>query len=210
MEGNRQKVTTVDILRTDRESGAKLLEREYKARLCAVARRLGVDETEAEALAYRTIDEAVRAIDGYTEQSALFPWLCKILVNSHAKDVRRKSNATVDFVAELPEPTAPEVQADGSQTIVEAVDAGLLRDAIDSLPADMRDAVVLRYFLDLPIARMAKILSLPIGTVKSRLYYARVALAHRLDGRLVKREVASVLVALLVGFGALAAVMRWP
>ena len=61
MEGNRQKVTTVDILRTDRESGAKLLEREYKARLCAVARRLGVDETEAEALAYRTIDEAVRA-----------------------------------------------------------------------------------------------------------------------------------------------------
>ena len=138
MEGNRQKVTTVDILRTDRESGAKLLEREYKARLCAVARRLGVDETEAEALAYRTIDEAVRAIDGYTEQSALFPWLCKILVNSHAKDVRRKSNATVDFVAELPEPTAPEVQADGSQTIVEAVYAELLRDAIDSLPADMR------------------------------------------------------------------------
>lgn len=210
MEGNRQKVTTVDILRTDRESGAKLLEREYKARLCAVARRLGVDETEAEALAYRTIDEAVRAIDGYTEQSAFFPWLCKILVNSHAKDVRRKSNATVDFVAELPEPTAPEVQADGSQTIVEAVDAGLLRDAIDSLPADMREAVVLRYFLDLPIARMAKILSLPIGTVKSRLYYARVALAQRLDGRLVKRVVTSVLVALLVGFGAWAAVRLWP
>ena len=84
MEGNRQKVTTVDILRTDRESGAKLLEREYKARLCAVARRLGVDETEAEALAYRTIDEAVRAIDGYTEQSALFPLPFALLTASKA------------------------------------------------------------------------------------------------------------------------------
>ena len=203
-------MSIVELLRADREAGAKILERDYKPRLLAVARRLGVDATEAEALAYRAIEDAVRAIDGYTEQSAFFPWLCKIMANCHSKDVRRKSHATVDFVAEPPERPADAERADGSQAIVEAVDAGLLRDAIDALPPEMREAVILRYFMDLPIVKMAKLLSLPIGTVKSRLYYARVALGRRLDGKLAKRLAMALLAVLFAGLGAWAAVKLLP
>ena len=49
--------------------------------------------------------------------------------------------------------------------VLQAVDAGILRDAVNALPPDMREAVVLRYFMDMPLVQIAKFLSLPVGTV---------------------------------------------
>ena len=88
-------MSVVEEIRNDPEKGVKRLECEYKAGLLAVARRFCPDLTDAEALVYRTFSEVVAKIDGYSEQSAFFGWMCKILVNCHAKDVRRKSNSTV-------------------------------------------------------------------------------------------------------------------
>ena len=51
--------------------------------------------------------------------------------------------------------------------IFREVDASLLRDAIAELPADMKEALMLRYFMDLPVSRVARILSAPQGTVPS-------------------------------------------
>lgn len=195
-----------DIL-ANREEGAKRLESEYKAQLYAVALRLGADPTEAEALVYRTIDEAVRSIDGYTEQSAFFAWLCKILINCHSKSVRRKSNERIHYVEALPESSEAREDA-GMDRIVQSVDAEILRDAIEALPEDMREAMILRYFMDVPLAKMAQILTVPIGTVKSRLHYARIALASRLGAKIRKSAVA--LVAMAIALSALVASVSWP
>ena len=191
----------VEELRADRENGAKRLENEYKARLMAVALRLCADRALAEALVYRTFEEVVARLDSYTEQSAFFAWMCKILVNCHAKDTRRKSNETVVFTGVLPD--APD---NGAEKVVDAVDAGILRDAIENLPPDMKEAVILRYFMDQPVAKIAQILALPIGTVKSRLHYARVLLGKRLGANLKKPAVVAAVVAALL-FAATAAVV---
>ena len=191
----------VEELRADRENGAKRLENECKARLMAVALRLCADRALAEALVYRTFEEVVARLDSYTEQSAFFAWMCKILVNCHAKDTRRKSNETVVFTSVLPD--APD---NGAEKVVDAVDAGILRDAIENLPPDMKEAVILRYFMDQPVAKIAQILALPIGTVKSRLHYARVLLGKRLGANLKKPAVVAAVVAALL-FAATAAVV---
>ena len=147
-------MTVVDEIRNDRESGAKRLEREYKAGLMVFAKRFCNDESEAEALVYRTFSEVIVGINGYTEQSAFFGWMCKILVNCHANDIRRRSNQTIVNAG-----TLPELEDDGATRVVEAIDAKILREAVESLPSEMKEAVLLRYFMDLPIIKVAQILA---------------------------------------------------
>ncbi len=183
-------MTVVDEIKTDSEAGTKRLESEYKVGLMAFARRFCHDEAEAEELVYRTFAEVVAGIDGYTEKSAFFGWMCKILSNCHTNDIRRRSNQRVVSVGEL-----PETPDDGDLRVVEEVDAALLREAIEELPAKLKEAVLLRYFADLPILQIARFLMIPAGTVHSRLHMARMALAMRLGATLKKRPVVAVVAA---------------
>ena len=173
-------MTIVEELRTDRESGARRLEAEYKAGLMSLARRFCADEGDAEELVNRTLAAVVEGIDDYLEQSAFFGWMCKILENLHAKDVRRKSSRTVAGDAEAVDGARDDEAGD---RIFREVDASLLRDAIAELPADLKDVLMLRYFMDLPVSRVARILAAPEGTVKWRLHCARMVLAAKLGAR---------------------------
>ena len=55
-----------------------------------------------------------------------------------------------------------------------------LRAAIAGLPAGFREVIVLHYLADLPVDEVARLLGVPVGTVKSRLSRARAALATQL------------------------------
>ena len=189
-------MTVAEEIKTSRETGAKRLESEYKAGLMALARCFCVDESDAEELVYRTFSNVIAGIDGYTEQSAFFGWMCKILVNCHANDVRRKSRENEVSVGDVPDSPGSDASA-----VFDSVDANILREAVEKLPAHLRETVVLHYFMDQPLAKVAKLLALPIGTVKSRLHYARVILGQRLGATLKKPM---VFAPLLLGAGLIA------
>ena len=93
----------VEEIQDDREKGAKRLESEYRAGLMTLALRLCHDSGDAAELVNRTFAEVIAGIDDYAEQSAFFGWMSKILVNIHAKDVRRKSNAEIVYPGDIPE-----------------------------------------------------------------------------------------------------------
>ena len=169
-------MTIVEELRRDRESGAKRLESEYKAGLMTLARNFCVDESDAEELVNRTFAAVVEGIDDYLEQSAFFAWMCQILKNIHALDTRRKSHGDIIYPGQVPE-IADE---DAQEEIYRNLDASLVREAIKLLPPDQRETLLLHYFMDMPVAKIAKFLSIPVGTVNSRLHYARKALATKL------------------------------
>ena len=82
-------------------------------------------------------------------------------------------------------------------------DSELVRGAIQKLSPEHREAIVLHYFLDQPIGKMAKLLMIPEGTVKFRLFAARKALAGMLSEQM-KRPVVRMLL-LFLGLGAFAA-----
>lgn len=174
----------VEELRRDRESGAKRLVCEYKAGLMSIARRFFTNESDAEELVNATFAKAVDNIDGYLEKSAFFAWLCQILNNEFRNSVKRKSNRNEICPGDVPEPE----DENARDEIYENLDATLLRTAIAELNPEQREVIVLRYFEDLPIEKIAKFLTLPAGTVRSRLFYARKALAARL-GAGVKKAV---------------------
>ena len=195
-------ISIAEEIRNDREKGAKRLESEYKEGLLVLARRFCSDESDAEALVYRTFAEVIEGIDGYTEKSAFFGWMCKILVNCHAKEVRRKSNSTIIVTGNLPDMA----DEDGAERVFASVDSSILRDAITRLPKEMKDAVILHYFMEMSLKEIAVFLTVPVGTVMSRLHYARIALARRLATQLKKPSVALMAAALLL-LGATAAMV---
>ena len=184
----RKKMDIVDQIRADRENGAICLEREYKSRLMAVAVKLCRDRTEAEALVYQAFDEAVRRIETLSKPESFYSWLCSILVNCHGMATRRKENSRVSFTDKFPEPPAE----DGMDHIVRSVDGAILHEAIDRLPPKLKETVVLRYFMDMPLQQIARFLMIPVGTVNSRLHVARTVLAMRLGAKLKKPAVVLV------------------
>ena len=195
-------MTIVEELRTNRESGAKRLEVEYKGGLMTLARRFCADEGDAEELVNRTFVAVVEGIDDYLEQSAFFGWMCQILSNIHAKDIRRKSHGIVVCPGDVPDV----IDENAEGRIFQEIDASLLHDAIENLPQEMQEAVVLHYFTGLSVQKIAKFLAIPEGTVKSRLHYARLALGAKLGANMRKPGGRAVLVALaLCGLTALGA-----
>ena len=200
----------VEELRRDRENGAKRLVEEYKTGLMTLARRFCRNPSDAEELVNRTFAAVVEGIDGFLEQSSFFTWMCQILVNLNANDNRRKANGDIVYPGELPE-VADESADDG---VYRALDAALLRDAIRTLPEDIRKTVVLHYFMEMSVKDIARFLAIPTGTVMWRLHYARKMLAVKMGVAAKKPGGKAVILALLLcgltalGAGARLAVVR--
>ena len=181
----------------DREKGAARLICEYRERLYYVAFSLCNDAAEAEDLVFRTFERVLDKVETCECEDSFYSWMCSILRNFHRLSVRRPVNRNTDPVgggAEIELLTNP-VTADG---IADTVDANILRNSIERMPPKMREVLILHYFLDQPVSQIARYLMLPMGTVLSRLHYARRALAHHLGGQLRKPAAAIVAVGILI------------
>ena len=100
-------------------------------------------------------------------------WVRRVAINL-ATDRRRRVRRRLAVLAQLDAEAAavvPPISVDGL-----AVAA-----ALATLPRRQRQVVVLHYLLDVPVGEVARQLSMPVGTVKSRLARARSALAAQLD-----------------------------
>lgn len=166
-------------IRKNEESGARRLVSEYGDRVFAAAALLCQNDHDAEELVFRTFDQAIRKIRQYEPTSSFFNWLYTIMLNFRRMDLRRKG---VDLVpvgstSDLPETPDPVVAA----LIAEAVDDSLWK-AIHGMAAPLREVVMLRYFAERPVEEIATALSVPEGTVKSRLHKAREQLYALLSG----------------------------
>ena len=182
----------VEELRRNRECGARRLEAEYKAGLMALARRFFGNETDAEEVVNGTFAKVVEHIDDYVEQSAFFGWMCQLLMSEISHRTRRKSNSVEILRGDDPDVADPDAQ----NAIFREVDHSFVRSAIEELPESDREVLLLRYFMDIPVVKMARILRQPVGTVHSRLHYARKALAAKLGIAAKKPGVKALLIAL--------------
>lgn len=191
----------------DLEKGAARLVAEYRERLCKDALSLCGDAVEAEDLAFRTFDRAIRRIDTFRGESSFYGWMKAILHNLYISSVRTKSaNGTVlgEVDGETPESSE---NPTSEERLLAASDAEVVRQAIESLSPDLKETILLHYFMDQPVAKIAKLLMVPEGTVKFRLHYARRVLAELLSKQLKRPIVRIALLAL--GLGAFAGVVSY-
>ncbi|WP_380159505.1 RNA polymerase sigma factor [Kineococcus sp. R86509] len=77
----------------------------------------------------------------------------------------------------------PRTAVSAEETVVAAEQVDELRTALGKLSARHREALVLRYWLDLPVAEVADALDVPVGTAKSTISRAQAALANLLEER---------------------------
>jgi len=174
---------------TGEESLFAALVRRYQARVVAhVARMVGSRE-DALDLAQEIFLKVFQALERYNPEYKFSTWLFRIAGNAAIDHLRKRRPRTVPL--EIPDPE--------SRTGVSAVEHespgldpyGRLRNvqrgeaiskAIAELPPEFRELITLRHFGGLSYEEIARLKNMPLGTVKNKLFRARVVLKERLVG----------------------------
>jgi RNA polymerase sigma-70 factor (ECF subfamily) len=127
----------------------------------------------AEDLVQETLAKAIAAADKFEPDTDLRVWLFRILHNTHISEVRKqqvRARAAVDLPEPVFEPD-PTLRLEVRQVL----------EALDQLPAEQRDPIVLIALEGMSYADAAKSLNIPSGTLYSRLGRGRAALRRMMD-----------------------------
>ncbi|MFD7860929.1 RNA polymerase sigma factor SigM [Streptomyces sp. NPDC059783] len=154
------------------------LVRRHRDRLWAVALRTLGDREEAADAVQDALVSAFRAAHTFRGQSAVTTWLHRITVNACLDRVRKASirrTAPVDDPERLDQLLEPHESAEAPAERQD-VQRELIA-ALGTLPAEQRAALVLVDMQGYPVAEAARMLDVPVGTVKSRCARGRVRLA---------------------------------
>ncbi len=164
-----------------------LLVIKYQRKIMRLLSRMIRDQSEIEDVAQEAFIKAYRALPQFRGDSAFYTWLYRIAINTArnwlASNKRRPSTPsafenedgeTFDETDNLTDNTTPESEL-ASRQIAETVNK-----AIEDLPEELRTAIVLREIEGMTYEDIAQSMNCPIGTVRSRIFRAREAIAVRL------------------------------
>lgn len=165
-------------LRGDQFAFKQLLKK-YHDPIFNLVYRMIHDKQQVEDLTQETFVKAFASLKYFNEEYAFSTWLYKIATNSSIDFIRKKKLNTFsidkpvameesDFSFELPDTT---YQPD--KTLMQGQRSKMIEEAIDKLPEKYRKVIILRHTEERDYAEIAKILKLPIGTVKAHIFRAR-------------------------------------
>lgn len=147
--------------------------------MATLARSMLRDPAEAQDVVEEALVRAHDAGPGFRGERGVRTWVLRIAANLCRDRLRRRKfvAGSLDGPAPMNDPSLRfDPVADWDQAIDQRVVAEQLAAAIARLPDDQREAVVLRHQLGLSYEEICGMLSVPLGTVKSRLARALVAL----------------------------------
>lgn len=133
-----------------------------------LARWLTRNDHDAEDVAQEACLRAMRFFDGF-RGGPIRPWLLTIVRNTYLTWLQKSK---IKEMAPL-EHDVESNAASPEELLIERVDGQTLRKALDALPAEYREVIVLRELEELSYKEIADIAGIPIGTVMSRLARAR-------------------------------------
>jgi RNA polymerase sigma-70 factor (ECF subfamily) len=165
----------------------ELLVLKYQRKLSRLLSRFVRDPAEVEDVTQEAFIKAYRALPGFRGDSAFYTWLYRIGINT-AKNylvaLGRRAPTTTGFdheeaegfddAEQLRDPSTPESELHGKEI------AATVNRAMDALPDDLRTAITLREIEGLSYEEIAGVMNCPIGTVRSRIFRAREAIAAEL------------------------------
>jgi RNA polymerase sigma-70 factor (ECF subfamily) len=152
---------------------AELVE-SYHARLGGYLARLVGEAAAADAL--QEVWVAVwRGLPRLVDAAAFEAWAFRIARDQAYRELRRRGPVVTGL------PPDGELPADPDEETFSPEDAAALQDALDRLPTEQRDVLGLRYLDGLSYEQIATIVGRPVGTVRSRIHYAKRALRRVLE-----------------------------
>ncbi len=163
-----------------------LLVMKYQRRIQRLIGRMVRDVDLVEDIAQETFVRAYRALHQFRGDAQFYTWLYRIAVNTAKKfllELKHDPTVSENFRAnddddetswKKVEPTTDE----GPESILAAKEiASVVNAAMDALPAELRQAVVLREIEGLSYDEIAVAMACPVGTVRSRIFRAREAIS---------------------------------
>lgn len=165
----------------------ELLVAKYHRKIIRLISRLIRDHAEVEDVAQDAFIKAYRALPQFRGESAFYTWLYRIAVNtaknylatqgrrpSSASDIDNEEAETFADADQLRDINTPESMLHTRQI------ADTVNRAMESLPEELRVAITLREIEGLSYEEIAEAMECPIGTVRSRIFRAREAIAEKL------------------------------
>ena len=165
----------------------ELLVLKYQRKLGRLLSRFVRDSAEVEDVTQEAFIKAYRALPSFRGDSAFYTWLYRIGLNT-AKNylvaLGRRAPTTTGFdneeaegfedAEQLRDSSTPESELEGKEI------AATVNHAMDALPPDLRTAITLREIEGLSYEEIASVMNCPVGTVRSRIFRARDAIAAEL------------------------------
>lgn len=172
-----------DAVRGDARAFEILMET-HESRMYAVALRMCQNREDAQDCLQEAMIRVYKALPTFKGESSFSTWAYRITMNTCLDDLRRKKNKTassLDALLDLgwspaDEENTPERKFSQTEAKRE------ISRAIQSLPEDMRAAIVLRDIHGFSYEEIASMLSINIGTIKSRISRGREKLREILSG----------------------------
>ena len=173
----------------------ELLVEKYQRKLARLLSRFIRDPAEVEDVTQEAFIKAYRALPAFRGDSAFYTWLYRIGINT-AKNYLMAMGRRA--------PTSTEVEADEAEgfeggeqlrdintpesVLLSNEIAQTVNSTIEKLPEELRTAIQLREIEGMSYEEIAKVMDCPIGTVRSRIFRAREAIAEQLRPLLGTRK----------------------
>ncbi len=179
----------VDRVKSGDQQAFNLLVRKYERKVVRLISRLVRDPSEVEDVAQEAFIKAYPALPQFRGDSAFYTWLYRIAVNTAKNYLVAQGRRPIPLSDTLSEDEDGEsfgredVVSDNHTPEAELLSrqiAETVNRAIEALPQDLRTAVTLREIEGLSYEEIAEAMNCPIGTVRSRIFRAREAIAEQL------------------------------
>jgi RNA polymerase sigma factor RpoE len=163
------------------------LVKKYQRKLGRLLSRFLHDHAEVEDVAQEVFIKAYRALPAFRGESAFYTWLYRIGVNTvknHLVSKGRRVPTSTEFDADEAE-SFEEAEhlhdIDTPERLLQSKQIGrTVNAAMEALPRELRDAITLREIDGLSYEEIAAEMKCPVGTVRSRIFRAREAVAEKL------------------------------
>ncbi len=173
-----------------------LLVIKYQRRVQRLVGRMVRDVDLVEDITQETFIRAYRALHQFRGDAQFYTWLYRIAVNTAKKallELKRDRTISESFFARDEEDETSLRQNEPSsdetpESVLAAKEiAGVVNSAMDELPEELRQAVVLREIEGLSYEEISLAMACPIGTVRSRIFRAREAISAKVKPLLDKQ-----------------------
>lgn len=180
----------IERAKSGEQTAFNLLFAKYRGRLVRILSRFLNNHAEIEDVAQETLLKAYKALPDFNHDSAFFSWLYRIAINTANSHFRAKSKQNTLSLSELSNTDDDDNDdfidsrltdtANPENIVVSQELAQTIEKAMQELPEKLRQAIVLREIDGLSYEEIANIANCPVGTVRSRIYNAREAIAQKI------------------------------
>ena len=163
-----------------------LLVKKYQYKVAGIAQRFASNPADVQDIAQESFIKAYKAMESFRGESAFYTWLYRITVNTAKNFVVKNAGRGISVDVDTPDIEAYDGserlhQGDNPENILESSDVKrVIKEALQSLPDDLRQAITLREIDDMSYDEIADVMGCPVGTVKSRISRAREIINRKL------------------------------